>query len=226
VGFEVNTYVMTKHKKTRIGTSLFLAFGLGLTTLGACTINIGTESMAPDRPSAAQGSEYSQQDLMFAQMMIPHHDQALEMSGIALENSTNQDVRDLAQRIYDGQGPEIEQMRSWLENSSTSSGMTHEMADGTTMNNDMMGDNMMDSSTMAGMASDDSLAELASLSSPEFDILFLQLMMEHHEGALSMVSMIESSPSEEAKELASEISSTQRAEIEEMSALLRSLTSS
>jgi len=76
---------------------------------------------------------------------------------------------------------------------------------------------------MAGMASEEQLAELVSLDSPDFDILFLELMIEHHEGALAMVQMIETSTNSEAIALAQEISSTQNAEIDEMTKLLRVL---
>lgn len=155
---------------------------------------------------------------MFAQMMIPHHEQALEMSVLALANSTNTSVRALAQRIYDGQGPEIEQMRSWLDSSPNRGGMSHQMPDGTMMDNHMMG-----SSAMAGMATTEDLAELASLNSPEFDDLFLQLMIDHHEGALAMVKMIENSSNQEVAALGRDIAAVQRAEIEEMTALLQAL---
>jgi uncharacterized protein (DUF305 family) len=103
-------------------------------------------------------------------------------------------------------------------------GMSHEMPDGTMMPNDMMGGDMMDSSTMAGMASEEQLAELASLESPQFDILFLELMIEHHKGALAMVQMIDNSANSEALALAQEISATQNAEIDEMTALLKVLS--
>ena len=98
------------------------------------------------------------------------------------------------------------------------------MPDGTMMDNDTMGENMMDSDEMAGMASEENLAELASLTSPEFDALFLQMMIAHHEGALKMVEMIEGSANADALALAEEISMAQRAEIQEMTALLEILT--
>jgi uncharacterized protein (DUF305 family) len=207
---------MTIPTQTR-SVSLVTALALGLASLGGCTINIG---MGPNnQPASSQSSSaYSQQDLMFAQMMIPHHEQALEMSVLALENSANAEVRDLAQRIFDGQGPEIEQMLGWLESSPNTGGMSHQMPDGTMMDNHMMG-----SSGMAGMATQEDLAELASLSSPEFDRLFLRLMIEHHEGALAMVRMIDNSSNQEVRALASDIADVQRAEIKEMTALLRGL---
>jgi|1048.fasta_scaffold08165_2 uncharacterized protein (DUF305 family) len=215
---------MTREHNRRFPSRPALVLGIIALALGGCTINIGMGGSSPDASSVAEGSGFSASDVMFAQMMIPHHEQALEMSLIALERSTNDEVRDLAQRIYDGQGPEIAQMETWIENGSSMGGMSHEMPDGTMMPNDMMGGDMMDSSTMAGMASEEQLAELVSLDSPEFDILFLQLMIEHHKGALAMVQMIDNSTNSEAVALAQEISSTQNAEIDEMTALLRVLS--
>jgi uncharacterized protein (DUF305 family) len=163
-------------------------------------------------------SNHSQQDVMFAQMMIPHHEQALEMSVVALATSSNEDVLDLAQRIFDGQGPEIELMHSWIDSAARDGGMSHEMPDGT-----MMGDDIMGGGVMEGMVSDEVLAELSTLESPEFDRLFLELMIGHHEGALAMVQMIEGSDNAEARALAQEITAAQEAEIAQMKLVLEGL---
>jgi uncharacterized protein (DUF305 family) len=163
-------------------------------------------------------SNYSQQDIMFAQMMIPHHEQALDMSVLALATSTNEDVLDLAQRIFDGQRPEIELMQSWIDSGARDGGMSHEMPDGT-----MMDDGIMGGGVMEGMVSDEGIAELSSLESPEFDRLFLELMIGHHEGALAMVQMIESSDNAEVQALAQEIAAAQEAEIAQMKLVLEGL---
>ena len=68
------------------------------------------------------------------------------------------------------------------------------------------------------------MTQLSALNTPEFDILFLQLMIDHHEGALAMVRMIENSSNDEAALLAQEIITAQKAEIEEMTLLLGSLS--
>jgi len=203
---------------------LLASMTAALLALSACTINIGTGPGAAEVPVAADSSAFSAGDVMFAYMMIPHHEQALEMSGLALDRSTDATVRGIAQRIYDGQGPEIEQMQSWISNGPSSGGMSHEMPDGTVMSDDIMGGTMMDSSTMAGMASEADMTQLSALNTPEFDILFLQLMIDHHEGALAMVQMIENSSNDEAALLAQEIINAQKAEIEEMTLLLGSLS--
>lgn len=178
---------------------------LALALVAGCTINIGV----PAATSSEQGaSGYSANDIMFAQMMIPHHQQAIELSDLALGASTSAEIRDLAQRITAGQGPEIEQMSSWLEESGSSSMMEgHDMA----------------SHGMSGMVSDEDFERLASLTSPEFDVLFLELMIDHHEGALDMVSMIDDSANADVRALAEAITRVQRAEIDEMKALLTTL---
>ncbi len=143
-------------------------------------------------------------ETMFATMMIPHHQQAIDMSELALNNSTNQDVRKLAQQIIDAQAHEIEQMQAWID------GHGHEVH----------GDH-----EMAGMASEEDMAKLATLESPEFDELFLNLMIVHHEGALDMVSMLDGTEEPEAKELAKHIVEVQKAEIALMNQLLQQLGS-
>ena len=149
--------------------------------------------------SSQSSSGYSSQDIMFAEMMIPHHQQAIEMSDLALKNSTNPEVLALAQEIKDAQAPEIEQMKSW-----GASSMGH------------MG-HMMD-----GMLSDEEMSALAA-SGSEFDRLFLEGMIKHHEGAIEMAEMVIDSKNAEVAALANAIIEAQRAEIATMKELLTGL---
>ena len=158
--------------------------------------------------------DYSQQDLMFAQMMIPHHEQALEMSIIALEVSQNEEVLAIAQAIFDGQDPEIQRMKAWLFSPSAS-------VPAEEIDHEAMGHG---SGEMAGMATYEQVDQLASRATPEFDKLFLELMIAHHEGALEMASMIENSRNTEARTLAGEIVEAQKQEISAMKKLLEELT--
>lgn len=135
---------------------------------------------------------------MFAEMMIPHHEQAIEMSDLALAKSSDPGVRALAQQIKDAQTPEIEQMKSWGASSEAHVG------------------HMMD-----GMLSDDEMTELTSVSGKEFDRLFLEGMIKHHEGAIEMADMVVDSTNSEVATLARTIIDAQRAEIEKMKVLLR-----
>lgn len=161
--------------------------------------------------SAKPDAQFSAMDLMFAAMMIPHHEQAIVMSDLALQKSSNEKILDLAQRIKDGQDPEIAQMQSWLEQAGVSSGST-------------MDDHAMHGGMMGGMATDEELEELSRLSSPDFDTLFLDLMILHHEGAIQMVQMIKTSANPEVKQLGEEIVKVQNLEIQEMKALKADLS--
>jgi uncharacterized protein (DUF305 family) len=135
---------------------------------------------------------------MFAEMMIPHHQQAIEMSDLALKNSTNPEVLALAQQIKDAQSPEIEQMKSW-----GASSMAH------------MG-HMMD-----GMLSDEEMSDLAAATGSRFDKLFLEGMIKHHEGAIEMAQMVTDSKNSEVAALAKVIIEAQQREILTMNELLK-----
>ena len=158
----------------------------------------GNSSMPMDHSS--HSSAMSSDETMFAQMMIPHHEQAVTMSELALENTTNPDVIALATAIRDAQAPEIKQMQGWLDGKSESH--MHDME-------------------MGGMLTDAELAELASLKDAAFDQTFLTAMIAHHEGAIEMAAMIKDSTKPEVEKLYKNIVTSQSAEIEEMKALLK-----
>jgi uncharacterized protein (DUF305 family) len=189
-------------KKTGTFLGIIAALVLALVFLLA-----GNSSMPMNHGSHGSGmsdeeasSDYSADELMFAQMMIPHHEQAVTMSELALKNTTNPDVIALATAIRDAQGPEIKQMRLWL-GGKTESHM-HDME-------------------MGGMLTEGELKELASLKGAAFDQMFLTSMIAHHEGALDMTSMIKDSTKPEVKKLYENIVTSQSAEIEVLKALLK-----
>jgi uncharacterized protein (DUF305 family) len=132
--------------------------------------------------------------------MIPHHEQAVTMSELALTNTTTPEIVALAIAIRDAQAPEIIQMQSWIDGKSESH--MHDME-------------------MGGMLTAEELETLASLKGAAFDQMFLTAMIAHHEGALDMVDMISGSTNEEVKTLAANIVKSQSAEIEAMKALLK-----
>jgi uncharacterized protein (DUF305 family) len=175
----------------------------------------GSQEDAPDTETTEDAFAVS--DLMFAAMMIPHHQQAVDMSNSALDISDSPEIRDLASRIRDGQLPEINQMQGWLD----ASGF-----DGDDFPGDMMGpmgqsgldpiEGMPGMESMGGMATEEEIATLSGLNSPEFDQEFLRLMIDHHEGALVMIHMIDNSSVDEVRELADDIDRVQRDEIAEM----------
>jgi uncharacterized protein (DUF305 family) len=148
--------------------------------------------------STQSNSEYSSDDIAFAEMMIPHHEQAIEMSEIALLNTTNPDVLKLAQEIKDAQSPEIELMMSWTGvKASTHAG------------------HMMD-----GMLSESQLSDLREAKDKEFDRLFLQGMIKHHEGAIEMAQDVAASKNKDVADLSASIISAQESEISKMKELL------
>lgn len=151
--------------------------------------------------SNGDSSQFSNLDLMFAQMMIPHHQQAIEMSALAQISAADQRVKDLAAVIASEQGPEIEQMESWLEATGTPSHMDHDMG-------------------MGGMVSEDQMAELSQATGAEFDRLFLELMILHHEGAIDMAQMIIDSDNSEVRTLGQAIIASQTEQISYMESLL------
>jgi uncharacterized protein (DUF305 family) len=159
----------------------------------------GHGSMSSDEDASGT---YTDDELMFAQMMIPHHSQAVTMSELALANSTNPQIISLATAIRDAQAPEIAQMQSWLDQSDYSG--THA--------------GHMD---MGGMLSDEELAELSTAKGSAFDRLFLEGMIAHHESAIDMLSMIKNSTNSEVKKLSADIFTSQSAEFEAMKALLK-----
>ncbi|MFC4564561.1 DUF305 domain-containing protein [Nocardiopsis mangrovi] len=174
----------------------------GSAALASCGTAAEDDSAAPSSSPEAS-AEANSADVMFAQMMIPHHEQAVEMSSLA-ESRAGDEVLDLAQRIEDAQGPEIERLtamlETWGEPTEPEGGMDH---------------------GMDGMMSDDQMAELEAAEGEEFDTLYLELMIEHHEGAVEMAQTeLESGSYPEAVEMAQEIVDAQETEIEEMRGLL------
>ena len=164
-----------------------IALVIGAILLAGCATN-----------SQDASSTYSSQDIMFAEMMIPHHEQAIEMSEIAFKNTTNPDVLALAEQIRGAQEPEIEFMKSWPGVNS----MGH------------MGHTMM------GMLDENEMEMLRVSTGADFDRLFLEGMIKHHEGAIDMAEMIIDSANPEVAKLGDSIISSQSAEIQAMKALL------
>jgi len=140
-------------------------------------------------------------EIMFAQGMIPHHQQAIDMSTMALKNSSSPEVKKLAKGIIAAQGKEISQLKYWLTATKSSMSMGHDMG-------------------MSGMLSKDDLTKMKKLKGAKFDTAFLQGMIAHHEGALEMVSMLDRTKNSEAKKIATEILNGQSSEIALMKKLL------
>lgn len=181
-------------------------------TLGACGSGAdGSASMGgmnghgtSSAASTPSGSASRAGDVMFAQMMIPHHQQAIEMADLALANaSTSAAVRDLAQQIKAAQGPEITAMNAWLREwgAATSAAMDH----GT-----------------SGMMSEEDMASLKAAEGAEFNRMWLEMMIDHHQGAITMAQDVLSSTGDaEVRSLARAVVEGQKKEIATMQDMLR-----
>lgn len=159
--------------------------------------------------SPASSSEFNDADVEFAQGMIVHHEQAIEMAEIAQDpaRQPGAEVVALASRIEAAQDPEIELMTGWLQ------------AWGAPVQMDTSGGH--DMSEMTGMMSAEDMDSLGAKAATEFDDMWLTMMVEHHEGAIEMATEIQAEgTSSDVKTLAGQIVTAQQAEVDEMRRLL------
>lgn len=153
---------------------------------------------------AGQPADFNDADVAFAKNMIPHHQQAVELSALVPDRSQNPQVTELAAAISAAQEPEIETMKVFLVQWTGTNQTGHEGHD--------MGDMGMD-----GMVDAATMDKLKTLSGPEFDTLWLQSMIGHHEGAIAMANTeLTDGANGDAKTLAKQIVSAQQAEIDQM----------
>ncbi|MGM1060860.1 DUF305 domain-containing protein [Saccharothrix sp. Mg75] len=206
-------------RKNLVGTALaVLTTGLVLTAcgngsdtgsgghdMGSMTGTTSTTSAA-----AAPAGEHNDADITFAQGMIPHHQGALEMSKLAEGRTSNAKVLDLASRIEKAQDPEIKTMTDWLKAwgaeapSTGMPGMDH------------------GSTPMPGMMSQAEMDMLKQAKDADFDKMFLEMMIKHHQGAIEMAQTeLQQGSNADAKKLAQQIIDSQQAEITEMQGLLQ-----
>ena len=156
-------------------------------------------------PSGMAHPEVDAADSMFVMMMIPHHEQAIEMSDMILaENDVDQAVLDLARQIKAAQAPEITLMKSWLKEwGMPSTGGMEGMDHG------------------GGMMSDDDMAALEAASGSDAARLYLEQMIEHHQGAIDMAQdELDDGANADVLALAEQIVTSQTAEIARMEELL------
>jgi len=173
-------------------------------TLAGCADTAGSTSS--DSSSSSESAIFNDQDVMFAQMMLPHHEQAVEMSDtfIAKGDTVDSDVLALAETIKDEQGPEIDQLTTWLDDwgQDTSASMDH---------------------SMDGMMSESDMTALDDAEGAEASRLFLEQMTEHHKGAVDMAQQeVDGGENPDAVEMAKNIVESQTAQIDQMDALLSS----
>jgi len=177
---------------------------------------------APDAAqTAANGDVFTDADVSFATEMIPHHAQALQMVDLTVGRDLDPAVATLAEDIRAAQGPEIEQLVDWLtawDEPIPETARDHANADG---GMDDMDD--MDDMDMPGMMSGAELDDLAALEGREFEQRWLEMMVEHHNGAIEMAQAEQADGRfAPAVELAGSIADGQDAQVTEMEALLGS----
>lgn len=193
-------------------------------------------SMSVESSSSADASTHNQADVTFAEQMIPHHSQAVEMSDMLLsKDGIDPRVTALAEQIKAAQGPEIEQLQAWLTSwgqSSSSSGMnmpttSHNMegmTPSTSMNMPMPSESMGTMPGMEGMMSADDMTALQNAQGTDAAKLFLTQMIDHHRGAVAMAQTeVDSGQYPEAISMAQTIISTQNEEITTMEGILATL---
>jgi len=161
---------------------------------------------------------YSQADVDFMSGMIPHHAQAVLIAGWAASHGARPDLRILCERQAVAQRDEIEFMRNWLRDRGESvpaANATHHRMKMNGVEHDML---------MPGMLTPEELARLDKARGADWDRLFLQAMIRHHEGAITMVDDLFASygalQDDDVYKLASDIHADQSIEIERMQKML------
>ncbi|MFC0107350.1 DUF305 domain-containing protein [Kibdelosporangium aridum] len=183
-------------RKILVGASAAAVLALA----GCSSQDSGHSAMTTTTTPSVQ-SGYNTEDVTFAQQMIPHHQQAVDMAKLVPSRGTDPKVRELATRVQQAQDPEIQQLMDMLKKwNAAPQGMDHGSA----------GHGGMDTT------------HLEAAKGAEFDRMWLQMMIEHHQGAVQMSQTeLSKGSSPEAKALAQKIIDAQQAEITEMQAMLK-----
>ena len=194
----------TNHRPLMIAAALAVA-----ASLAACGADTPADPVATTTDQT-DATSHNDTDTEFVQMMILHHLGAVEMAQLAVENASSEEVRELAGRIVAAQDPEITLMAGWLDAwgedrpaSAEHGGMDHGGMD------------------MGGLDQGEAMTELEALTGDEFDRRFLQLMTDHHRGAIEMAEhLLDDGENMPARELARTIIRDQEAEIATMAQML------
>lgn len=151
--------------------------------------------------SAVRKPRYNDADVRYVRMMITHHQQAIEMTGLVATRAAREDLKALASRIADTQGPDTKAMEAWIVKNNAPAHENHEQ--------------------MPGMANAEQLAALRAAGGPAFDTLFLRLMTTHHQGAIAMATeLLQTGSDIFVEEMAQDVIATQQKEIGLMTAML------
>ena len=180
----------------------FVALIMALSISGCASAS--NKGMDHEGHSSEASGDLSSDDVMFLQMMIPHHQQAIDISDLALTKSADAELLALAKDIRDEQAAEIVKMKAWLKDAGADLEMGHSM-----------------DHSMGGMLSDSELAALKAATGKSFDLLWLKGMTGHHDGAIDMAAMIENAKNPEIKSFGQAIVSSQSEQNKQMAAMLK-----
>lgn len=202
------------NRKPLIG---MLVTGLTALALAGC----GTPAAPPAADGAttttsatAEAAAHNDADVAFVQGMIPHHMQAIDMSELTAGRAAAPQVTDLAAAIAQAQGPEIQQMQGFLQTWNLPAVPTGSAGIG----------DMGNTSGMPGMMSGRQMQQLGAASGAAFDRMFLEMMIDHHTGAVEMgQTELRDGENPDARALAQKIIDTQQAEISRMQDLLTTI---
>ena len=213
-----NQMLRTSKSRPRATILLVAAALLAATALTGC----GDSDASGQEPSAARtapnGDVYNDADVTFARQMVPHHAQAIAMADLTRGRELSPEVAELAAGITEAQTPEIETMTGWL--TSWGEEVPETMRDHANAHGDGMADMGQD---MPGMMPQDQMDALESASNAAFEEMWLEMMIEHHTGAIEMAQDEQEAGSfSPAVDLAANIETGQAAEVEQMTDLLDS----
>ena len=180
----------------------FVALIMALSISGCASAS--NKGMDHEGHSSEASGDLSSDDIMFLQMMIPHHQQAIDMSDLALTKSSDSELLALAKDIRNEQAAEIITMKAWLDKAGA------DLDPGHSMGHDM-----------GGMLSDSELAALKAATGKSFDLLWLKGMTGHHDGAIDMAAMIEDADNDEIKSFGQAIVTSQSAQNKQMAAMIK-----
>lgn len=197
------------NRTTLLGGLTAVLAAVALAGCGSTTAPSATSSTASAATSAT--TQHNDADVAFVQGMVPHHSQAVAMSQLVAGHTSNPKVIDLATRIAQAQGPEITQMQGFLQSWNVPAAPT----------GGGMGGMAGSGSAMPGMMSDQQMQQLGAANGAAFDTMWLQMMTEHHTGAITMAQTeLRDGQSADAKALAQKIIDAQQTEIATMKQLL------
>ncbi|GHD88945.1 MULTISPECIES: DUF305 domain-containing protein [Kocuria] len=188
------------------------------TSAAAGTGSTDTATATPSTSAQAVTEEHNDADTMFAQMMIPHHEQAVQMSEVMLaKDDLDPDIEALANKIVAAQGPEIDQLKTMLETWGEPTSMESGGMEGMDHGSDS-------GAGMEGMMTEEQMQELEAAEGTEAAEMYLTMMTAHHRGAIDMAQEeVAEGQNPQAIEMAQKVIEDQEAEIQEMERLLQQI---